>query len=74
MNLTTAATIESCSFDKQFNLRALHWWNHQSSSDGDGLNMDILKLNWKNEFLESAYDSLSLLRDEVKWVKTTIPP
>ena len=36
--------------------------------------MDIFKLNWKNEFLESAYDSLSLLRDEVKWVKTTIPP
>ena len=34
MNLTTATTIESCSFDKQFNLRALmessilirRWW------------------------------------------------
>ena len=41
MNLTTATTIESCSFDKQFNLRALDWWNHQFYVEG--LNMDILK-------------------------------
>ena len=39
MNLTTATTIESCSFDKQFNLRAQ--WNHQSYVEG--LTMDILK-------------------------------